>query len=68
VWCCSLPCFGTVVLCWAMFVAHLGFLFPPNGAFEFVLSLFIQFLVHEFEQRCIPRRQIGVMLYGNCSV
>ncbi len=41
-WCCSLPCFGTVVLCWAMFVwawacwlgdhdAQLGFLVPPMG-------------------------------------
>ncbi len=44
-WCCSLPCFGTVVLCWAMFVwawacwlgdhvAQLGFLFPRWGLEE----------------------------------
>jgi hypothetical protein len=46
-WCCSLPCFCTVVLCWAMFVwawacwpwgpCSVGFSFSPNGALEFVL-------------------------------
>ncbi len=49
-WCCSLPCFGTVVLCWAMFVwawacwlgdhvAQLGFLFPPMGPWSLCCSV-----------------------------